>query len=403
MPDITKDQLDQKLTEILAPFKEELERRDAEEKKHSEALGDTAQKVEDLAEKVSALASMKSQIEVVEARLNSQDVEETPQSKSEEDLLNSKEYKEIFWKMKMGGEGVKLTPTEEKVLSNAIDTTAGYLRTPPEFIREIIKPIDEYSPIRAMAKVRTVSASSTQQPVRTGTFSATAVAEQGTRSETTGLAYGLKEIPVNEWYARVVVTRQQMQDSAFDMPGVIAEEARMQFIVAEGSDFTNGAGTPGVAEGFMTNESVGHVASGHATTIDSLDPFINCAHSVKSGYWPNCVWVARRASIGTLRTLKNGVGDYLWEVSNQLSNPNEFLGSKMVEVPDMPAIASGAFPFAFGDFSQAYMIVDRTDLDIMRDPYSSKNTGGIEFDVYRRWGGKVIQSEALYKLEIAVS
>ena len=87
-----------------------------------------------------------------------------------------------------------LSPEQVKVLTIADDTSGGYL-APSEYVAEIIKGIIEFSPMRALARVRQTSQRSTMIPKRTGTFAASWVAELGSRSEATGLAYGLAEVP----------------------------------------------------------------------------------------------------------------------------------------------------------------------------------------------------------------
>ena len=84
-------------------------------------------------------------------------------------------------------------------------------------MRELIKGIVEISPIRSIARVRSTTNRSVQIPKRTATFSATFVAEQGTRSETTGYAVGLEEIPTHELYALVDISEQELEDSVFNL------------------------------------------------------------------------------------------------------------------------------------------------------------------------------------------
>jgi HK97 family phage major capsid protein len=98
-----------------------------------------------------------------------------------------------------------LSPDEIKVLTVGNDSTAGYL-APPEYVRELIKGIVEYSPIRSIARIRSTSQRSIQVPKRTGEFTAQWVAEEGTRSETTGYTVGLEEIAAHEMYALVDIS-----------------------------------------------------------------------------------------------------------------------------------------------------------------------------------------------------
>ena len=80
---------------------------------------------------------------------------------------------------------------------------------------------------------------------------------------------------------------------------------------------------------------------------------------------------------------------------------NTILGYPYVEATDMPDVAGGAYPVAFGDFRRAYMIVDRVSLAVLRDPFTQATTGNVRYIARRRVGGQVVQAEAINKLKIS--
>jgi HK97 family phage major capsid protein len=77
------------------------------------------------------------------------------------------------------------------------------------------------------------------------------------------------------------------------------------------------------------------------------------------------------------------------------------LGHPVLIDEEMPNVAAGAFPIAFGDFSQAYLIVERPGMRLLRDPYSSKPH--VLLYSYSRVGGSVSNFEAVKLLRIAAS
>ena len=81
------------------------------------------------------------------------------------------------------GRFLRTGAVEKKALILADDTLGGYL-APEEYVREIIKGIQEFSPVRQVARVRQTSAKSIEIPKRSGVFNAAWVAESGTRSGT---------------------------------------------------------------------------------------------------------------------------------------------------------------------------------------------------------------------------
>jgi HK97 family phage major capsid protein len=67
----------------------------------------------------------------------------------------------------------------------------------------------------------------------------------------------------------------------------------------------------------------------------------------------------------------------------------------VVEAEDMPDIAANSLALAFGDFRRGYLVVDRTGIRVLRDPYSAKPY--VLFYTTKRVGGGV-QDYAAIKL-----
>ena len=305
--------------------------------------------------------------------------------------------KKVFDKWLRQGKD-SLSPDEVKVLTVSNDNTAGYL-APPEYVRELIKGIIEYSPIRSIARIRRTTHRSIQMPKRTGTFSATWVAEQGTRSETTGYAVGLEEIPAHELYALVDISEQEVEDSVFNLEAEMNSEFIEQFAKAEGNAFVSG-NSVGRPQGILSNSSVGNTA-GPDDAIDA-NSLIAVAHTVKAEYARNGTFVMNRSTLAALRKLQDGAGQYVFQPGlYQMGVGSSVLGHPIVEATDMPDIGDGTKPIIFGDFRRGYLIVDRTQLSIMRDPFTQATSGNVRYIARRRVGGQVILPEALATITVA--
>ena len=86
---------------------------------------------------------------------------------------------------------------------------------------DVLKGITLISPARSVARVTNISRESLKIPKRTGTFSAARTAELATRSETTGYATGMLEIPAPEMYALTYVSQQFLEDYFFILDEVL--------------------------------------------------------------------------------------------------------------------------------------------------------------------------------------
>ena len=346
-------------------------------------------------------AANKEQIDRIETALN-----RTDRGGTSQDETKAKEAMDLFIKcMRVGDEGLDAEQLkivkEIKALSVADDSQAGYL-APKEFVGEIIKGIVEFSPIRALARVRTTSRRAIQIPRRTGVFAGVWTGETGTRTETTGLTYGLENIPTNEGSALVDVSEQMLEDSEFNLEQELQLEFTEQFGVLEGAAFVNGTAA-WQPEGFMTNGDIGSNNSGSSADISDANGqangLIDLMHAIFAIYAANATWLLNRTTLGSVRKLKDGNNNYIWQPGIVTGQPNTILGSPYMEATDMPDEAANAFPMAFGDFRKGYTIVDRVVLSVLRDPFTQATSGNVRFVARKRVGGQVVLAESIRKLK----
>ena len=293
-----------------------------------------------------------------------------------------------------------MEPEEIKALTVNNDTGAGFL-APPEYVNELIKTITEISPLRTIARVRATSQKSIQMPSRTATFSAAWVAEAGTKSETTGYTTQLEEIPTHEQYALVDISNQMLEDSVFNLEAEMQEEFATQLAKNEGTAFISG-NSVGQPEGLLTNGDVGETVSGAGAALTG-DGLIDLVHAVKTPYSTGASMIFNRTTLAAIRKLKDTAGQYVFQAGMMLTAgvPNTILGFPYIEMPDMPDVAANAFPVMFGDFSRGYMVVDRVNLSILRDPFTQASTGSVRYYCRSRVGGQVILAEALRKQKVS--
>lgn len=305
--------------------------------------------------------------------------------------------KKVFDKWLRNGKEA-LGPDELKILTASNDNTAGYL-APPEYVAELIKGIVEISPIRAIARVRSTTNRSVQIPRRTSTFAASFVAEQGSRPETTGYQVGMEEVATHELYALVDISEQELEDSVFNLEQEMTQEFTEQFAKAEGGAFVTG-NSVGKPEGIVTNTSVGVTPSGVSANIDA-NALITLYHSVKPDYSRNGTFVFNRTTLAQIRKLQDQTGNYVFQTgfSLQVGVPNTILGAPYVEATDVADIGASSKSVFFGDFRRGYLIVDRVQMSVMRDPFTQATSGNVRYIARRRIGGQVILPEAIQILQ----
>lgn len=289
---------------------------------------------------------------------------------------------------------------EFKDLRVSDDTAGGYL-APEQFVAELDRNVVLFSPVRQVASVRNTTSGSVLMPKRTGGMTGTWVGETAARTET-NVTFGQSRYTVYELAAYVDVSNVMLEDSALDVPSLLAFEFAEEFGKAEGTAFCVGQNVSSPA-GFMNDSGLSYTVSGAAAAV-TADGLIDLYHALASPYRGNGVWGMNSTTMAAVRKLKSGDGQYLVSVAGLAGAvATTILGRPIVEMPDLPDVEAGAYPIVFGDFAQGYRIFDRVSLSILRDPYSQATSGLTRFHGRRRVAGGVGKSEAIRKLKISAS
>ena len=101
------------------------------------------------------------------------------------------------------------------------------------------------------------------------------------------------------------------------------------------------------------------------------------------------------------KSLKYRLPNYIWQPGLVSGQPATILGFPVSELAAMPDIAADAIPVVFGDFQRGYLVVDRTGIRILRDPYTNKPF--VQFYTTKRVGGGVTDPTALRYHKIAAA
>ncbi|WDR05620.1 phage major capsid protein [Devosia rhodophyticola] len=285
-----------------------------------------------------------------------------------------------------------------KALNVSNDAQGGYL-APAEVSSEFIRELVEFSPLRTVATVRNTGAPSVILPKRTGQTNAKWKGELQATTESE-IGFGQLEIPTKELGTHVDISAQLLDDAP-----VAEAEVRLalaeDFGQKEGVAFLNGDGVL-APRGLMTDDAITHTANGHATNL-AADQLITLMYALPATYRNRGTWLLNGTTLATIRKLKDGQGNYLWQPSYQAGQPETILGRPVVEMVDMPDVEANAFPIIFGDFGTAYRIYDRLEMSVFANPYLLATEGLVRIHARRRTGGDVVQPKAVRKLKMATA
>ena len=107
------------------------------------------------------------------------------------------------------------------------------------------------------------------------------------------------------------------------------------------------------------------------------------------------------ATVARLRKFKTTDGAFIWQPGLQAGAPATLLGYPVIEAEDMPDVAANSLSIAFGNFRLGYLIAERSETAILRDPYSNKPFVG--FYATKRVGGCVLNAEAVKLMRFSAS
>ncbi len=300
--------------------------------------------------------------------------------------------------------------TEVKSISGVNPADGGYA-VPQEIDAIIASELKEISPIRQLAQVVQTGTAGYRKLVSTAGIASGWVSETAARAETGTPQFAEIAPPTGELYANPAASQTMLDDTAFDLESWLASEIAMEFARAEGAAFVGGSGID-QPEGFLSaptstdsdvNRTFGtlqYVASGDASGFDT-DPetqLIDLVHTLKAGHRQGASWVMNSATLSEVRKLKTTDGAFLWQPGLVEGQPDRLLGYPVVEAEDMPDIAAGEFPIAFGNFKAGYLITERSATSILRDPFTNKPF--VHFYATKRVGGQVLDSAAIKLLKI---
>lgn len=324
--------------------------------------------------------------------------------KSNDDV--APEIKAAFSHLVRRGEG----GLDAKSLSSLTNPDGGYL-VPRDTSGRIIKKAQDYSPMRRYASVQPISGDALEGLNDNGVISTGWVGETASRTATATTQLGMWKVSAHEIYANPQATQRMLDDAEINVEAWISGKLAEAFGQAEASAFISGDGvgkprgilsrtfatTTDASRAWGTVQKVASGASGaFVATPNAADCLISLMTALHPKYWAGAIFAMNRYTLGEVMKLKDDTGAYIWQPNFQLGVAGTILGQKVdASFDHLPSLGAASKSIVFGDFSNAYQIVDKKGITILRDPLTNKPYVG--FYTTRRVGGDVINSEA-YKV-----
>ena len=325
------------------------------------------------------------------------------------------EYRHAFASWLRRGDAL---PFEVKsALQIGSDPDGGFF-VAPQMSRTILEKTRETSPLRELATVQATRSDAFEIPIdvhdaTTGGW----IGETEERGATDSPKVGLQRIETHEQFAQPEITQKLLDDSSYDVEEWLVEKIADKigrdedeaFVVGDGSSKPRGFlsyGADATIEGDDARKwgKLQYTPTGADGGLGNTGA--DALHDVVSKLRPvfrrNAVWVMNRETAAVVRKLKNSQGDYLWSDGLSQDQPARLLGFRVRDdFEGMPAPAANSFSIALGDFRRGYMILDRTAVRTLRDPFTKK--GFVKFYSTKRVGGDVVNFDAIKLVKFSVA
>ena len=305
----------------------------------------------------------------------------------------SSEYKAAFWKAMRNKSGFEV----QNALQVGTDSEGGYL-VPDEFERTLVEALQEENIFRQLAKIITTSSGDRKIPVVASKGSASWVDEEGVIPESDD-AFGQVVIGAYKLATMIKISEELLNDSIFNLEQYIAREFARRIGAKEEEAFFVGNGTGKPTGVFNATGGAALGVTAASSTAIAMDELLDLYHSLKTTYRNNAVFVTNDSTVKAIRKLKDGSGQYLWQPSVRLGEPDTLLNRPIKTSVYVPEIVAGAKAVAFGDFSY-YWIADRQGRSFQRLNELFAATGQVGFKATQRVDGKLILAEAVKVLQM---
>lgn len=338
-----------------------------------------------------------------------------------QDQQNTPEYKEVFTKsLRFGAASLDTEerevlmagraniPAEARAQSTGTDSAGGYT-VPEGFSGEIDKALALWGPMWDGNIVRELN-TGTGNPLPWPTVDDTGVTGSKKAENASVTDDGSKDVTFGEKVLNayiydtgmVRVPLELLQDSAFNIESLMNDLFGERLGRTANSVLTTGTGT-NEPNGIVTASGAGLTAAS-GTALDP-DELIDLLHSVDPAYRqsPQCRWMFNDSTLAAIRKLKDGQGNYLWQMGDvRTGEPDRILGQPYSVNQAMADIGLSAKPIIFGDLSRFIVRkVQGFQVMTLRERYAENFQVGMVG--FKRFDSELLNASAVKHLQMAAT
>lgn len=285
---------------------------------------------------------------------------------------------------------------------------------PTQFVKEIIKGLDDEAPVYALTrKFGLTSVSGIDAPYMATDASDAAWTTEipnSAISADSALHYTKKTITPETLVKLVLVSKKLVKTSAIPIDTLVRERLTAKIAKAYENGVLNGTGANQQPLGVFTASNSGVPTSRDVTSTNALngtcfncDDLIEMKMALKSGHRKNAVWVMHTDVLKIAMKFKDSDGQYIWQGPVKDNAPGTLLGIPVIESTLAPnTLTAGSYIAVLGDFSKYWWAyVDQMEIQVLLEKYSDTLQIGYQADVLA--SGAPVLPEAFARLKVGVA
>lgn len=299
-------------------------------------------------------------------------------------------YTKAFWQAFRGKGNIQEV---KDTLTIGSDPEGGYL-VPDEYEHTLVEALLEENFFRGLAHTIRTSSGDHTIPV-VASHGEAAWMEEGSAYPESDDTFSQVNLGAHKLGTAIRVSEELMNDSVFDLESYITQEFARRIGTKEEEAFLVGDGNHKPL-GVFQGAEVGVTAAKTAITFDDM---MDLYHSLRTPYRRNASWILNDSTVKAIRKLKDNNGNYIWQPSVQMGQPDRILSLPYRTSSFVPELAAGNKVIALGDYSY-YWIADRQGRKFKRLSELYAANGQIGFLASERVDGRLILPETVKVLEI---
>lgn len=284
--------------------------------------------------------------------------------------------------------------------------SGGGALSPQEFVAEIIKGVENDSPLYGLVRKFPLSeAKSLGAPYEAADASDASWTAEVPVSDITAdatLAYSLRELSPNTLVKLIKISDKLVKVSALPIEQIVKEKITEKLVAAFENGITVGTGS-GQPLGVFTASANGVPTSRDVTTDGATlasDDLIKTKMSLKPAYRRKARWVMSTDILTDCLLLKDKNDQYLWRPGLRDGDPDTLLGLPVIESAYAPSTkTSGSYIAVLGDFSYYWWAyVDGIEIKNLVELFALKNQLGFKGTAYA--DGAPVLAEAFSRVKV---